>query len=764
MSTYSLPNRPSAAPILLENDLLRVELDGRTGRFTGFKDKSADLELLARIGSGPVWRIELADGRWLENYLDFSWETSDGNEAGKAVTLQWTLENGCVVRGHLQLGSDPSELKIMAAVMNTGTAAIDKIEYPILTVRPLSDTQTNYLVHSQGTGFLFQDPHTLFQPPADDKPEPQREQGIRYSPYIEGFNGSPSQFMTYFTASGGFYLATHDNTYALKWLNFYKNKNNELEASFMHQFPHIENGNRWELPYPVVIAALPEGSWYAAADKYKAWAIQQPWTSKGTLWNRQDKSCWLLEEVGFCTFGINSAYDRSAWFDFFHKIADKPVFHVLGVNWSKGGGDYRNNHPGGCDDWFPAHFNRANLDTIRANGDYWAPFEFDLLFASKGQDTELISQALQVFPEKKYSFGRYAFPFLCPTTPYLQEFHPWRDTRLVAEYDADGLYYDISVNTVLMSCRHPGHGHPVGGGGWLVNAYFKLYETTKKAIVAAAGTYVPQGTESMNEPFIPYLDFYQARADASPLSIFEADFFRDWIKQGRAEKIPLFAYLYHEYGPVRMDGWAKLSRETGELFYWVAGRVTLWGGLLQLNYEFSDLEALDGKSEDPAEHYYDFQSRAYEIDPEKVAFVREVALARQGFANDYLAYGKMLRPQPLTVPTIELNYFLYNAIREWAHHEERGSLSVPAVLHSAWNFNDEKVGYLYVNLQKETPIDLTVSLEVNTTGLPVTDSYEVRVVTSAGIQSTFTIADHNTFTLTLPSRQIVLVEIIPGDA
>ena len=97
----------------------------------------------------------------------------------------------------------------------------------------------------------------------------------------------------------------------------------------------------------------------------------------------------------------------------------------------------------------------------------------------------------------------------------------------------------------------------------------------------------------ISELLIPQVDFFQARAEASPSSGFEADFWRAWVVEGTVEKIPLFAYVYHEYGPVRMDGWAKLAAEAGDIFYWVASRVALWGGLFELNYEFSGLEMLD---------------------------------------------------------------------------------------------------------------------------------------------------------------------------
>src|SRR5262249_37300462 len=137
------------------------------------------------------------------------------------------------------------------------------------------------------------------------------------------------------------------------------------------------------------------------------------------------------------------------------------------------------------------------------------------------------------------------------------------------------------------------------------------FSDTKAAMNAAADRTVAQGTEMVNEVFIPVIDFYQARAEASPLASFEGDFFRKWIIAGSAEKVPLFTYIYHEYGPVRMDGWSKLSIEVGDLFYWVASRVALWGGLFEINGEFSPLESLNGQEDRADEHYYQFENRSY---------------------------------------------------------------------------------------------------------------------------------------------------------
>ena len=76
----------------------------------------------------------------------------------------------------------------------------------------------------------------------------------------------------------------------------------------------------------------------------------------------------------------------------------------------------------------------------------------------------------------------------------------------------------------------------------------------------------------------------------------EGDLFRDGVIEGWVERIPLFTWVYHEVGPVRVDGNLKLAAELGELFHWVAARIVLEGGIPELNYELSALERLRGMS------------------------------------------------------------------------------------------------------------------------------------------------------------------------
>lgn len=753
--------------IHLENDHLRIVIDSKTGNFLEIYHKSRDLNLIQGKREGPPWRIELtSNGDWIEDYSNFRITHSREDRITPTAEMEWATEKGITIKAKISLPKEEANVHLHIKIDNHGDVGIDKLEYPIIRgIRNLSEASANYLVHSQGSGFLFRNPFQLFQRPAGNGNAPDPKQGLRFSPYPEGYQGSTMQFMAYYCQVGGFYFATQDITQGVKWFNFFKNQDGDLEVTFIHQNADIRPGEGMQIPYPILLGALFEGNWYEAADRYKSWASQQPWTAKGLLNQRTDISTWLLEEVGFATFGIKSSCDRSAWLSRFSQMTDQPVFHILGIDWPKNGGDYHfflpdgnNNLLGGKGDWFPARFHPNNLKAIKERGDYWAAFEFDILFTDKKSQSSQIRAARLKWPKRYYVFDDYPPLYVCPATDFLPPLHKWRDTQLVEEYGVDGLYYDFSVSNMLMMCRNPEHKHPMGGGGWMISAIQHLYTDTKHSAIQKKGRYVPQGTECIHELLIPYLDFYQARAEACPLSPMEADFFRQWIISGDAEKIPLFAYVYHEYGPIRLDGWAQLTKEIGELFYWVAGRVTLWGGILELNYEFTPLENLGQMQDDIEEHYIDIEPNYFDLDQDKAAFLRDIATFRTKVANDYLAYSSMQRPLNIEVPTISMDYYHYNGKPSWDHTIEQGIMMVPEILHSAWKYKNERLAFMFLNLNKEHTRTLSLDIDLAVYGVCRDEFNQVKTLTSRGERLLIDVQHDRPIALSLPPRQFVLLE------
>lgn len=651
---------------------LRVELDENSGQIVRVYNRNRDLELIDSPHKHSPFAIELAGAERLQNWVSFHWyAVENGYSLIWEVNDQITFTSHVLVRG--------GDILISFSINNRSAHVIDRILYPIICgIGRIGGKGKDVLLHSHATGMLFHDPLELFTE------DPANLRRIGDSPYPEGFSGSTMQFMAFQAqGKGGFFLGTEDSRKETKWFNVNK-VNDRLCASFGHRPSNLTAPLFWDFPYPVVISALSEGSWYEAANRYRDWAINQPWAQPAP------QSAWLRKKVGICTFGINARYDRSAWLDRIHKMAGTPVFHILGPNWAKWGHDYYNNIPRGKSDWFPAVFDASNMGVIRENGDYWAPFEFDLLANHSDEYPDPILDSQVILSNSKIPLhipDQPAFPFMCPGTEYWQTWHVERDCRLVGEYGADALYYDISVSNLLQQCVATNHLHPPASGTPISDEFTHMYHATQKAASCEKGRRVPFGTEVISEIYANVFDFYQARAEAGPYSPFEVQAFRDWLIEGKAEKIPLFTYVFGNRAPLRMDGWARPSIEAGDLFYWTCANVLINGGLLELNYEFSALEQFDDHIDDPAQHYYHYPQRHYTFDPSKEAFVGQVAKMRTGSANSYLSQGAMLPAPKVDATLVNLPFSTLNVFHNDPIFEQSGVMQVPSAIAGAWSLN-----------------------------------------------------------------------------
>ena len=749
------------ASLILENDLLRLEVDSEDGTILGITNKAVGLELINHDGiKRSVWRIETTPGS-----QESAWMTPEtagavftGTQCPDQIDMEWVCTNGITVHAVASFDSTTCDLVFGVEVSNTGTLQVVTLEYPRID-RVASLSNDDHLMHPFATGFLFKNPVALF--PSGG--------GIPVSPYPEGFNGAPAQIMAYYSHNtGGFGFWIDDPTGWVKWLDCFKAAGEDLlTVRFMHSASGIQPGNGLSLLYTVRVFALGDGNWYEAAEHYRDWAKDQAFCELGPLHAREDKATWLLEEVGLTTFGVSTQYDRQPWLEYFHEISEQPVFHITGPNWQKSRWDYLGNQNGGTDGVFPHAVIDSYLDTLRRQGDYFAAFSFGTLFSdSTSIDYADAQAAFQQIPGRvaigltnTLSRDAYDFPFLCPVAGALTRFSVFRDAGAVEQLDANAIYYDIGPNNVMLRCLSPNHGHPVGGGNALTEGYKHMMFAVRQATQAAGGRYTPLGCEMANEAFIPYMDFSQSRAEASPSSSFEAWSFYEWIRQGQCEKIPLFAFLYHEYGPVRLDGWGRLDHEQGELFYWIAARVYAWGGIYEVNCEFSSLDVVRGNKDDITQSFSPFaRDRYYEVDTEKADFLAQMAMARTGYANKYLAYGEMIRPLAIDVPEVNMDWFHFNSPPDSMEYQEFGTHTVPTVIQSAWRYMQESCGFFFVNISVQ-PITITVDVDPDALDIIHSSPLHALHVTVQGSTDLGELVGVTTLTLSIPARSAALLEI-----
>ncbi|GHU71348.1 hypothetical protein AGMMS49992_05210 [Clostridia bacterium] len=678
--------------MVLENTRVSVTFDSNDGRIVSLIDKTRGIEYITRNDCPPFRIIREGEA-----------ETAGSHFSCEDMCLTWTLD-AAKLAVNVTLLDDGIAFR---ASFTGGLACARAIEYPILG--GLRDWgKDGYIAHSYATGVLLNDP-LAYIPDSG---------ALRYTPYPESFSGASMQFMAYYEQGcGGLYVAAHDGGAHQKWLNVFK-ENQNLAISHMFGYEEITSSDNVDIsmPYDFVIRFTDGQGWEEAADLYKSWAMGQPWCDKGLARERADNASWLLEQVGACTFGINAGYDRTKWIRRYHEDICTPIFHILGPDWTHEPQTFYKGVPGGLKDWAPDRFNQANLGAIREVGDRFAPFEFDFLVALDKSDPDILRPQLQRFPNPTLSHDAYHFAMLCPCSPFTKQFHRQRDLDVLHAAGVDAMYYDISANNLIKICLADNHGHKPGGGAELTEGYRDIYADTKAALSEAAGHPVPLGTEMINETLIGELDFYQARAWAQPSSTLETYPFREQMRTGQAQMIPLFDWVYHEYGVVRMDGWGKLVAETGSYFRYIVARTYLWGGLYEINHEYSPMEALNGKENDPAEHFFPFEPKGYEYSPEHAAYVRQFAQARIGAANRYWAYGRMIRAPKIDIPKAAFDWYHYNHNKQDSSYGASGTIEKPAVIASAYS-DDQGYAALFLANADDTDHPLSFDITPSTFGL-----------------------------------------------
>lgn len=739
--------------IVMGNKRLRLEINEADGAIRGLCDLRKGIHYMEDSAGAVPFRLE-TDAGFSAAFTSFTWQRKEAAPGSQAIDLVWQTADGVTVKAEISLAEDAETVEFRCSAGNGSQARLLSLEYPVIPNMPAitKDGIFDYVAHPFATGFSIHNPLQHFE---------EGGTGLRFMPYPESFSGASMQFFTYYGKNkGGLYFAAQDGEGHPKWLNFYKNANRLLEASFIHGCQDMGAGKGIAPPYAVQVALLEGSGWHEAADRYKSWAVRQKWCQRGQLAERsaQDGSRWLHEEMGVATFGINAGSDRTPWLRAYHEHIGTPMFHILGPDWTNAPQTFYKGVPGGYDDWFPTRFNPDNLSFMKEHGDKFAPFEFDYLYHFEGADGALGQAAAQKFPEEKKSVDKYPFPFLCPAHPYTHDFHVKRDEMLQKTAAVDAIYYDISANNILKICMDDSHGHPVGAGKLIEDAYRRNYADTKAAMSAAAGRYIPMGTEMINETMIDLIDYYQARAGGQPAAPLEGWPLRELLKSGEAELIPMFTYVYHEYGALRLDGWGKLTEEIGSLYFSTVARTYLWGGLYELNYEYSPMEALEGRENDPEEHYYPFDRRGYVFSEARARYLALYARLRTGAAKKYWAYGRMLRPLEFESSRIRMDWFHYNHGKETPEYNDSGEIHVDTVIHSAWQYREEAVGLFFANAGVEESA-VQLELRPETFGKSIVQG---RLYTMEGVEEVMSITRtaSGEAAFALPPRSVVMLELI----
>lgn len=631
--------------LIMENEKIRLILNADTGAVVELYNKQSGLYLTRDTADVLPLRLQTAVNS-ITNYKDFSYEIVEDSEQEKRLAFTWNFENGACVESQvfLQKGADEVDFRLTLKA-NDADKSLISIEYPIIeNITTLSDPETDYFASPFVMGVLFQNPVEAFN--SEDFYGISKDNGI----YPSGWE-YPMQFSSYYSkGAGGFYWQTRDGGDTIKSFTMTGN-DGALRLSIYHFLDDIA-ADEVEFDYDICFANMTEGSWYEAANKYRDWAAEQSWAVEtGKLAERKDEiDLELYENTVLTIFGYR--VHEETWEDY----AD--IYDILK---SRIDGKFLN---------VAIYRNNTYLEKINQYDDLLNNFEFNTLqLIAYAEDTyDFYSSAMMDALGAKETYQNYYHE--CASDATWRKQMLLRNEAYIENYDVDGFYYDVDIAAVHpKQCFDTSHAH-----GTRVNVIRDFLDQIQASKNLQKDKILSIGTELMFEQMLPYVDYYQARSGGWELGWMEHDRVRALLENGTAEIIPMFDYVYHEYGELRTDGYLTTDEELGESFYYAAAYVALNGGIPEFNYEFylpDDLPSVE-------ELYLPY-----------IDFINTLGKVRTGFGKDFLVYGRMMPAPEVDAGTSVYEYENKNNDMTINSRELAGTAEWDNIVVSAYEYDGE---------------------------------------------------------------------------
>jgi hypothetical protein len=305
---------------------------------------------------------------------------------------------------------------------------------------------------------------------------------LTYSTYHMRTPASWCPMMTaYMIGEAGLYIAAHDPQMNNKDLYYWGN-------SFYFESP-VENagvankaakGTGFE-----VTTACYKGDWWQAAKLYRAWALDQKWTSKGPIAKRSDYPKIMAEADIWLRvlFTDYSKYEQAL------KLWPDVKLGVRHYCWPVQ--TYDTHYPefqarNGVEKFWARAAKDGTLVTPYINGRLWDRKLRSFRYAMR--DVCLLddgTEAVEFFTPR--------CAVMCPATADWQKTLFDMGMDVVEGLGVNGIYYDQIGVSGWATCRNPAHGHPLEGGNWWYHGYRQALEPIRERMAAKGVAITSEG-------------------------------------------------------------------------------------------------------------------------------------------------------------------------------------------------------------------------------------------------------------------------------
>jgi hypothetical protein len=655
------------APTIIRSGDLLLTVGHSSGGITlqSLRDSRVDQELLATNANLPLFEITLrkiGSPNELRLKADTGWLARQIQVRGNRLKLEWSRPENPDLQG----------LSVVAN--STGDSANSALRWKLQVDNRNANWSVWRVTFPQIALSDFGPGAAVFFPRGPG--EVQRDawsRALNYQgTYPDGW--CAMQFMAAYREGKdptGLYFAVHDPNGATKGLSL-RNDQAAHTVKLGFDIPAPDQGiaaNGFGFEGEAVWQLL-RGDWFDAAGVYRRWAKKEArWWPRLGREGRTDTPKWMRELNVWAMTGGAPA-DCAGSVKAFRDFMGMPIgFHWY--NWHEI--PFDNDYP----HYFPAKrdFAKGVADLESAgvhvmpyiNGRLWDShdrgsddWEFSRVALPSVCKSEEGSPIIESYGSKETNGAPVRLGVMCPTSPL------WHNTvsnivlRLLGECGTSGVYIDQVAAAAPKLCQDKAHGHPLGGGHWWTEGYWKMLQAINRS--------KPRGsmltTECNGEPFIHCFDGYLTW---------------HWQYDGQ---VPAFPAVYG--GAIQMFGRAYRGGATKDLALRMkAGQQLVFGE--QLGWLDPTLVQ----------------------EPDNAGFFRQLAQLRNAFSRYFYA-GEMARP-----PKLEGEMPRAKADWQWSGE---WWVTTDAVLTGAWTLpRERRTILLFVNVT-DTPVRAAIRPDFSSWG------------------------------------------------
>ena len=690
-----------------ENNYYKLKLNSKTGSIQSIEKNGKNL-IYTPDSEGPLFRVRFRDASQKGKIHEFG--ASDARhfkivEKDELITLTYTKFDSADLKVvvTIKTGKDSPFMHWNISVDNNTPYTIDHIDFPNVVV-------PNDLIATGGSGHVFW--------PAQEgclieDVRIREEDGLRYMP-IEypklGWGGlypsaTQMQYMAYYNAGGGLYMAAHDDQCNPKGIEFHRVSDNGIKLDFRLLVPG-EGKGVYKMPYDMVLGVF-DGDWYDASAIYRDWRESSKIQVPDKIKDNKMLPDWYFESPVVITYPVRGHVDLGDMtpnelypytnalkiIGKYNKAFDSKVMALL-MHWE------------GSAPWAPPYVwppyggeknylefvkglhEKGNLAGLYASGiGYTLRSNTDTTYNMyKEYEEKHLEKVMKVAPDGTLATnGVCAGPMaqrigydMCPANSFVKEVVLDQISKIVKSKTDYIQYFDQNLGGGCYPCYGTVHGHPYGSGLWqneAMQSIFKEFQTIQQK----AGYKTLVGCEAAaSEANLKYLLFNDAR----PTTNFSV-----------GTPVPAYAFVNHEYVNNFMGNQNGVSKQ-------VDIKKSPMNIPQRLAYSFCAGDMLTVVIRGNGDMIWGWGTKWEDETPDQgsiIQLVRNLNGWRTGPGKDFLVTGRMLKPLrfegSVNNPMISI---------PGGHN-----INFPSVFTSNWQFGKERKAQFFVNyLLQEQEIKL----------------------------------------------------------